>query len=296
MNKKYKILWIDDEHENMVGFKLQAAQNDIELTAFKSRVGGISELVKNHSTYDGVLFDAKFFEDEDDVAGSEGLGALNKAKESLLKLPKKFEMFVLTGQSHLFEDQTFNTFIPNCFRKGIADDINRLFTEIKQSADKQEDTQIRHDHPEIFSVFSLGYLPGEIEEQILELIKSELPVNRVELKGMLSNIRSIHESCLLQLEAIKVIPDASDSFNNVVKHLSGNKKYTNGYKPTSKEYQNEAIENLNKWLYFTCGKYIHNLKDENYKGYMISKYAAESLRSGVLELLLWFKKTYAENK
>lgn len=295
MPKKYNILWMDDKHEELGGFKLQAAQNEIVLNSFKSRNAGIAELLKNYPLYDGVLFDAKFFKDEDDAAGSEDLAALNKAKESLLQLPKKFEMFVLTGQAQLFEDKIFNTFVPKYFRKGIAEDINKLFAELKQSADKQVDTQIRHDHQEIFSVFSSGYLPADIELQVLELIKADSPENRVEIKSLLTNIRSVHESCLLQLEAIKVIPDANAAFSSVVKHLSGNKTPVNGYKSTTKEYQNDAIENLNKWLYFTCGKYIHNLKEENYKDYMISRYAVESLRSGLLELLLWFKKTYEEN-
>jgi len=295
MAKKYNILWIDDKHQELGGFKLQAAQNDIILNSFKSRNAGIAELVKNYALYDGVLFDAKFFEDEDDAAGSEDLSALNKAKDSLLQLPKKFEMFVLTGQAQWFEDKTFNTFVPKYFRKGIAEDINNLFIELKQSADKQGDTQIRHDHQEIFSVFSSGYLPPEIEVQVLELIKAKVPVNRVEIKSMLTNIRSIQESCLLKLEAINVIPDSLAQFSYVVKHLSGNKTHPT-YLPTTKEYQNASIENLNKWLYFTCGQYIHNLDDENYKDYMISKYAVDSLRSGLLELLLWFKKTYAENK
>ena len=296
MSKKYNILWIDDKHEELGGFKLQAAQNDIILTSFKSRTAGFEELLKNYAIYDGVLFDAKFFEDENDAAGSEDLGALNKAKESLLQLPKKFEMFVLTGQAHLFDDKTFNTFFPKYFRKGIADDIDKLFAELKQSADMQVDTQIRHGHQGIFTIFSSGYLPVEIEVQVLELIKAELPTNRVSVKSFLTNIRSIHESCFLKLEEIGVIPDASAKFNAIIKHLSGNKDAAIGYKCTTKEYQNDSIENLNKWLYFTCGKYIHNLRDENYNGYMISKYAVESLRSGLLELLLWFKETYEENK
>lgn len=295
MAKKYNILWIDDEHEKMGGFKLQAVQNDIFFSPFKSYVGGISELKKAPELYDGILLDAKFFENEDDVAGSEDLLALIKAREDLLQLPKKFEMFVFTGQAPLFEDKTFNTFVPKYFRKGIAEEVHKLFAELKRSADQQKDTQIRHDNQDIFSIFTAGYLSPEVELQVLELIKAEPPANRIEIKSMLSNIRSIHESCLLQLEAINVLPNAQARFNDVVKHLSGNKTAANNYQCTTTEYQNDAIENLHKWLYFTCGKYIHNLRDENYNGYMISKYAVESLRSGILELLLWFKKTYKEN-
>jgi hypothetical protein len=294
--KRYNILWMDDEHEKLGGFKIQAAQNEINLNAFKSRVAGINELKKNYRLYDGILLDAKFFDNEDDEAGTEDLAALNSAKEELLQLPTKFEMFVLTGQAQLFEDKTFNSFVPKYFRKGIAEDINRLFIEIKQAADKQPDTRIRHENQEVFSIFYEGYLSEYVELQVLELIKAPLPTNRVEIKSMLTNIRSIHESCLLQLEAIGVLPDAQAGFSHVIRHLSGNKNSANNYKPTTKEYQNDAIENLHKWLYFTCGKYIHNLRDENYQDYMISKYAVESLRSGLLELLLWFKKTYEENK
>jgi hypothetical protein len=296
MERKYNILWIDDKHEELSGFKLQALGNNIILNSYKSRIAGMEELSKNYPLYDAVLLDAKFFDDEDDAAGSEDLSALIKAKDSLLQLPKKFELFVLTGQAQLHEDPTFNIFIPKYFRKGIAEDINKLFVELKQSADKQVDTQTRHNHQEIFSIFADGYLPAEIEIQVLELIKAELPENRFEIKSMLTNIRSIHESCFLKLEEIGVILDSTAKFNTIIKHLSGNKDSSNGFKSTTKEYQNDAIENLNKWLYFTCGKYIHNLKDENYNGYMISKYAVESLRTGLLELLLWFKKTYAENK
>jgi hypothetical protein len=295
MTNKYNILWIDDEHEKLGGFKLQASQNNILLHPFKSRMAGIAELEKNYPLYDGVLLDAKFFDDEDDAAGSEDLGALIKAKDSLLQLPKKFEIFVLTGQAQLFEDKTFNTFVPKYYRKGIANDVTRLFIDLKVSADQQVDRQIRHEYQEVFSIFTAGYLPPEVELQVLDLIKADLPLTRVAIKSMLSNIRSIHESCFLKLESIGVIPDSTVNFNSILKHLSGNKTSTSNWQPTTTEYQNDAIENLNKWLYFTCGKYIHNLREENYNGYMISKYAVESLRSGLLELLIWFKKTYSEN-
>jgi len=42
--------------------------------------------------------------------------------------------------------------------------------------------------------------------------------------------------------------------------------------------------------------YIHALNKGVTLDYMISNYALESLKSGILEILLWFKKTYEENK
>ena len=58
--KFYKVLWIDDEHEGMSGFKGDAKVNGIQLVPYKSLNKGVSELKKNYQIYDGVLLDAKF--------------------------------------------------------------------------------------------------------------------------------------------------------------------------------------------------------------------------------------------
>jgi hypothetical protein len=292
--KKYTILWLDDQHEKMKPFKLQAKQLGIELICFKS-VDGLDELEKNYKIFDGILLDAKFFERESDQSGAESIKALAKAKERIIQLPKKFNPFVLTGQLKLYNDDTFNLLFPNYYRKGNDDDVTQLFADLIREAENLEDTQIKHSHGDVFEVFTLGYLPREIGTQVLDLVKYPLPTTRVELKGMLVNIRSIHESCFVKLEEIDVISDSEAPLSDIVRHLSGNKTKENNYEPTTQEYQNDAIENLHKWVYYTSGKYIHNLKNENYNGYMISPYAVESLRSGILELLLWFKQTYKEN-
>lgn len=207
MAKKYNVMWIDDEHEKMSGFKLQAAQNDIVLNSFKSSNAGIAELIKNYSLYDGVLFDAKFFEDEDDAAGSEDLSALNKVKESLMQLPKKFEMFVLTGQAQLFEDKTFNTFVPKFYRKGIADDINRLFADLKSSADNQLDTQIRHEYHRVFAVCADSYLGSKTESILLSAILNGESEDIQDNLNSFNMLRGVLEVLFKRLNEIQIIPN-----------------------------------------------------------------------------------------
>ncbi|MBT1699631.1 hypothetical protein KK083_22220 [Fulvivirgaceae bacterium PWU4] len=298
MSKKlYKVIWCDDQHEKMKGFKMQAKEEGIELVCFKSSEG-IKELKANFLIYDGVLLDAKFFETENDATGTESLKALSNAKEEILKLPKVFKPFVLTGQAKLYNDDTFNLLFPNYYRKGIEGDIIQLFADIKREADKQVETQIKHDHESVFQLFASGYLPDEVMGQLVQLLKTPIPRTRFELKSFLVNIRSIHESCLHGLAEIGVIPNLDAPKGDIFRHLSGNKvkdSASSQYVSTTEEFQNDAIENLQKWLYYTCGKYLHVLKDENYNGYVISGYAVESLRSGILELLLWFKQVYKEN-
>ena len=90
----YNILWIDDEHETLTGTKGRAKRNGIQLIPFKSLNAGMSELEQNYPFYDGVLLDAKFLENEDDIKGSEDTENVHRAKEQLLQLKKKFEIFV----------------------------------------------------------------------------------------------------------------------------------------------------------------------------------------------------------
>jgi hypothetical protein len=99
----YNILWIDDEHETLSGTKGRAKRNGINLIPFKSLNGGMSELERNYPFYDGVLLDAMIFENEDDVKGTEDTYNVHRAKERLLQLKKKFEIFVLTGQRAVYE-------------------------------------------------------------------------------------------------------------------------------------------------------------------------------------------------
>ena len=88
----YNILWIDDEHESLTSTKGRAKSNGINLIGFKSLNSGMSELERNLHFYDGILLDAKFYENDDDIAGSEDTDNVHRAKERLLQLNKKFEI------------------------------------------------------------------------------------------------------------------------------------------------------------------------------------------------------------
>jgi hypothetical protein len=292
--KRYEVLWIDDDFEKQDGFIENAYLNSIDITPFKTSKSGMEELTANIEKYDVVILDAKVYDkSEDEVAKLTGLmSSITKIKEvSHIEL---IPYFIYTGQPDVIDNTSFKELMGDTFIFKKPSQKDELFQAIKNEADQRVNTRIKHKNQQVFSIFDLGYLPSEVGSQVLELIKTPLPLTRVEIKAILSNIRSIHESCFLKLEEINVISNATSSINNIIRELSGNITPANGYQPTTIVYQNDSIENLHKWIYFTCGKYIHNLRDENYNGYMISGYAVESIRNGILEILLWFKKTYEE--
>lgn len=199
----YNILWIDDEHENLGGTKGRAKRNGINLISFKSLNGGMSELERNYPFYDGVLLDAKFFENEDDVSGTEDTYNVHRAKEQLLQMKKKFEVFVLTGQAEAYEDKTFKKSFTKVYKKGSDDEIDRLFKDIKFAANQQSDTQIRHSYKRVFDVCTQKYIGEFTGQDILNLLKSEDESN---IDNHFNSIRKIVEDLFSAFHKFNLLP------------------------------------------------------------------------------------------
>lgn len=304
---KYKVLWFDDEHETLEMIKEEALLKDIKLIGYKNAMEGLLTLQNNPNQFDAVLVDGLFFLKPDntgDAVSSEAFGEVAKVLSNLKAKGIIMPWFIYSGQKSFVKEKNVivNIFGKEAgakgkiFDKNIDEDFKTLCSEIKMAADKQPITKARHNNPEIFKIFELGYLPESIEDNVLDLLIQPVVQNNSEFKAMLTNIRSIHESCFVKLENVKVIDSTLRNFNSKLKHLSGNPSGATNWEPVSEVYQTKAIKNLHEWIYYTCGTYIHYLEDQHYDGYMISSYAVESLRNGLLEILLWFKKTYEEHK
>lgn len=199
----YNILWIDDEHETLGGTKGRAKRNGINLMPFKSLNGGMSELERNYPFYDGVLLDAKFFENEDDKKGTEDTYNVHRAKEQLLQLKKKFEVFILTGQAEAYEDKTFKKAFPKVYKKGSDVEIDRLFVDIKKAAASQKDTQIRHSYKRVFDVCTEKYIGEYAGQDILNLLKVEDESN---IDNHFNSIRKIIEDLFAAFHKFNLMP------------------------------------------------------------------------------------------
>lgn len=301
----YKVIWFDDEHEKFQAIKDQAILEDVQLIGYSNSKEGTPELRNNYKDYDAVILDGLFFREDgqkgtdiDQTAFGEVAKVLTELKAKGIVLP----WFIYSGQPsfvkdkndllEVLKDKTFAN--GKVFDKSKDQDFTELLAEIKKAADTNPERIIKIENPKIFSIFEEGILPDEVEEQVLSIFKKPSYGNRSELKAILTNIRSIQESIFVKLEGIGVLQNGL-TFSQKNMHLSGNKSYASKWNPTTTEYQTSEIENLQKWIYITCGNYIHHLDQAHYKGHVISNYAVQSLFSGLLELLLWFKKTYKEN-
>lgn len=302
---KYKVIWFDDENEKFQPIKDQAILEDIQLIGYSNSKEGTPELRNNYKDYDAVILDGLFFKEEgqkgtdiDQTAFGEVAKVLTELKAKGIILP----WFIYSGQPsfvkdkndllEVLKDKTFAN--GKVFDKNKDEDFKELLVEIKKAADSNPERIIKINNPEIFSIFEEGILSDDVESQLMSLFKKPFYNDRAELKAILTNIRSIQESVFLKLESIGVLQNGL-TFSQKNAHLSGNKSHASRWIATSVEYQTSEIENLQKWIYLTCGTYIHHLDQAHYTGTVISNYAVQSMFSGLLELLLWFKKTYKNN-
>jgi len=291
----YNILWIDDEHETLTGTKGRAKRNGIQLVPFKSLNAGMSELKQNYPLYDGVLLDAKFFENEDDVEGSEDTDNVHRAKEQLLQLKKKFEIFVLTGQAEAYEDSTFNKAFKKVYKKGSAEDIERLFEDIKSAAANQEDTQLRHTYKRVFDVCTEKYI-GEIAGQdILNLLKVNDESN---IDNHFNTLRKIVEDLFIAFNKFGLLPvefiTPNVSLNEASRFLAG--KNIDGTFFIEKGYQHKEGTYLPKQIIF-CLKNIlsitqagsHRSEIDSFVKSIKTSFLFKSILFQVLDVVVWFK-------
>lgn len=300
-NKTYNILWIDDEYQRLDALIRSAKDFNIRLIPFKSLDGGISELNNNYPFYDGILLDAKFFENEDDVAGSEDTEFSFRAKERIEQLPKKFEIFVLTGQAEVFEDKTYKKVFKNVFRKAIDEDEDALFKAIITAADNQIDTQIRHKYQRVFDVCTEKYIGELVGKDLLNLLKDN---GELDSENYFNAIRKVIEDLIKAFYKFNLLPKdfiyPSITLNACSKFLTG--KNTKGEFYTEKGYQHNIETHLPKQISNSLRNILeitqagsHRSEIDQHVKLLNTPYLLQSVLFQLLDIIIWFK-IYVDGK
>jgi hypothetical protein len=291
----YNILWIDDEHETLSGTKGRAKRNGINLIPFKSLNGGMSELERNYPFYDGVLLDAKFFENEGDTTGSEDTFNVHRAKEQLLQLRKKFEVFVLTGQAEAYEDRTFKKAFTQVYKKGSDEEIDRLFTDIKHAAATQEDTQLRQAYKRVFDVCTENYIGEYAGQDVLKLLKVNDESN---IDNHFNDIRRIVEDLFIGFNKFRLLPvdfvTPSVALNESSKFLAG--KGADGTLFSEKGYQHLEVTHLPTQIAHFLRSILaitqagsHRSNIDQHVRMIRTPFLFKSVFFQLLDVIVWFK-------
>lgn len=300
----YKVLWIDDEYETLPGTIRQAKAHNINLIPFKSLNAGMDELKKNYSFYDGVLLDAKILENEDDEAGTEDTKFVHRAKEQLDQLSekKKFEVFVLTGQVEVYDSKIFRDMYLKVYKKGDQEDIDRLFNDLKDAADNQLDTQLRHTYKRVFDVCTEDYIGTYAGQDLLSLLKVEDESN---IDNHFNTIRKIIDDLFTAFNKFNLLPDEfvipKVALNPSSIFLAGqlqNEKTHEVYKQYTHLHEthlpSQIAYYLRTILYVTQSGSHRSHIDEHVRAVQTS-YLLKSTLFQLMDVLVWFK-IYIDSK
>lgn len=153
--KSYNFLWIDDKIESSKGLDQLAKMKSIHLTHFETHKGGMEELQKSVDSYDAVILDALGYNESTDE--SEEIIGLHQSLRKLSELSpiKKMPYCIYSGytEKDVFEAQKMA--LPpevRVFKKDGPESAKKMLAYLSLEADKQLDTQIRHENERLFNV------------------------------------------------------------------------------------------------------------------------------------------------
>ncbi len=165
--KKYRVIWIDDQCKTKPGFILNAKLQGVSVSAFEFVVDGLKELEKNYALYDGIVLDVKcLYDSKEETDRSMGFYKARKAVSTLaVKKNVIIPCFVYTGQPDYSSEAEFRNYLADerLYIKG--DDDNQLIEDIKLAADQLPGTIIRQKYLD-----SVGKLPDNVSAELLDIL------------------------------------------------------------------------------------------------------------------------------
>jgi hypothetical protein len=304
--KSYNVLWIDDEPEKNDAFPEQAMFEGINLVHFKTNKAGIDDLYENPNKYDAIILDAKGFEDsEDERAGFAGLhnsiGAINALH---IKIP----YFIYSGFLEKDEYTQIREMLKNVeiFTKG--EDSNLLFSRIKEEADKQLDTQIRHENNKLFN--ALESYSAENNKTILEILQA-IKTGKQDLSDHLyfTPIRTILESLFRKANKVGILHDACVNIKGSQVNLTESSKFLAGEDCVhlkvrcTKTHFPKLIADAVKNILFITGAASHtsevdvtkNIDVQQYRKEINTPYLLFNLLYQLSDVLIWFHQYSLKN-
>lgn len=301
MTKIYKILWIDDEYEQLGLFLQEARSYDILLVGFKSYEEAFENYESKIFEYDAIVLDAMFFNTKTQVKGSEDLKGLAAAKDKIAEFRKQRDIpyFILSGQTRLENNNTFSETYGEHYRKQNPDDIMRLFADIKIASDKQAITQVKHKYHNVFEVCTDKYIGHELTKPLLDaLLFVENETGSHSTEDLFNPIRKIIEKLFTAFNKLGLLPDkifkGKGWINQSSVFLSG--KHPE-YKMNSEILEPVIAHNLKSILQvIQDASHIEGelrLKVDQHVKKSGTPYLYKSVVFQLLDVLAWFKK-YAD--
>lgn len=212
--RKYRVIWIDDEWDEQIPF-IDWCKNThgIEIIPFKTSKDGMIALESNINSWDAVILDVEVYnETENEVPCLKGFQN-SIMKISSLENRRKMPYFISTGKDAIKSNELFLSQYDKVYIKG--DDDDKLIEQLKNKADAQLETQIRHKYKDLFS-----WLP--LSEELLKIlmyIESDSINNAACFNDVRKMLEWVRNLCVER----GILPDSIKELNKFSKFLCDEK-------------------------------------------------------------------------
>lgn len=285
------IILIDDDEQFAKSFTNEVFAQAKITVAHQRSLQGLKKLLPalGHK-YAAVVLDIKGL--TDDGQAKEDASFITAALKYLDTTMPNFPRFILTGDESEFDTLKKYYQQEKLFLKK-PDDQTRLLQELNYCVINAEPLRIKRENPNVFQVFDRNLLPSANEIKIINVLKGITETNTANFKGIIADIREIHEEIYKALNKRNklVIPDkfinpnGSPSFKkDLHSHLAGNPGGHPNFAPTSTIYQDSTISSHTKLIQMACSEYLHNTSKANY---FISIYTVRALINSLAEMMIW---------
>ena len=292
---RYQVLWIDDDAEKQDGFLESAYLNGLDINYCKTSKQGVEELVSKIEQYDAVILDAMVYnESEDEKASLTGLFNSIKKINSLSER-KKIPYFIFSG--YIDQDEHASA------RQMLADetifikskDNDRLFQAIKDEANTQADTQIRHKYQRVFDVCTEKYIGENAGKDLLNLL---LNLDNSNTDNQFNTLRKIVEDIFISSNKFQLLPNEfitpTVALNESSKFLSGKNHKgelfaEKGYQHLEETHIPEQISTMLWNVLSVTQDGSHRSKIDSHAKYLNTSFLFQSILYQLLDVIVWFK-------
>jgi hypothetical protein len=324
----YKVLLIDDQHNGqpLEQIKKMAKMANIELVAERYHVQGM-EILKNDSSfeYQAVILDATGYKKSDiDEEAESNTGLFYSLKcLSELKSSRIIPWFIYTGAPRNLSDENFTEPISEyqnelkfgrpelCYYTKTLHE-KELLQDIKSEIDKLEQTQIEHQHRQVFQIAKKINVPSEDINHLVTIIKS-IQSNGSDLEPSLyfTQLRKyveyvfrnavkyniLHENCIGKDGKLNLTDSSLFLAGEPTKHCKPNNVRC------SKTHFSKLMADNIKNLLFITGAASHtsdvdpakNMDYQDYRAQIKTPYLLYQLTFTVCDLMVWYQNYLIAN-
>jgi hypothetical protein len=289
--RKYKVLWIDDEYAKQEEFIELAYQNNIDICAFKSFHAGFDEFETHIEIYDAIILDARGFIEENQVDGTEHLSflmrSISKLKDLESQIRREIPYVIYSGQTDVHEDGMFKEMYPNETVFSKFGDDEKLFAYLKEEIKSKspEISKLKFKHRNVFEVFDEKYKLDKSWEASLVGLLIDRESGSTDVK-QINEFRKFIEVIQKGLCAHGFIPD-NFSVNNLKKFIKG--EQVNGVLCSDLSIFGKVMPKLIESFIDNTQEGSHPLSIDAHIRQTNSRYFLDKLFYELLEILVCYK-------